>query len=101
MDQPHTQRAPAGSPARYTALKLDREAYRSFFDGENLTLAQQDELLESVWGVVVGIIDLHFDPSGKLVLAADSSAVVSFLNSENEKENDAAESTLAAGEDDS
>jgi hypothetical protein len=105
MDQPQQDRATAESSARYAALRLDREAYRPFVEGQSLTADQEDMLLEAVWLIVVGVVDLGFDfpatADHQLPLAADSSAVISFIQSQKIEKHDAAESFSEAGEDDS
>ncbi|MCK1463089.1 hypothetical protein IVB34_33210 [Bradyrhizobium sp. 2] len=83
----------------YRPLKLDREAFRGFLEGMDLTSAQEDALLDSVWLIIVGIIDL--DPSQKSSacdskpLAVDSSSVLAFLSTS--KITNAEDAEAAAG----
>ncbi|MCK0197716.1 hypothetical protein MWN34_12415 [Ancylobacter sp. 6x-1] len=42
------------------ALRFDFEAYRHYVEGENLTEEEQRQLLDAVWRVVTGFVDLGF-----------------------------------------
>lgn len=46
--------------SRLTALTFDPGAYRSFLDGSELSDAQKDVFLESLWSIMVSFVDLGF-----------------------------------------
>lgn len=100
----HTQTTPA---PEYAGLRFDADAYRDYVSDMGLTLSQQNELLEAVWTVVVGVVDLRYNllgpefKGGEIPLAADSPAMISLLTSEKENRNGAAIDSLAAGKEDS
>lgn len=77
---PHQTTASAYSP-----LKYDPELFRPFVQGMDLSASQQDALLEAVWLVIVGVIDLGFGqhgsgPSDSNPLAVDSSSVLALVS---------------------
>ncbi|XWN29350.1 MAG: hypothetical protein ROR55_17835 [Devosia sp.] len=41
-------------------LELDVEAYRHFLEGAGLTPDQEREVIEALWGVIVGFVELGF-----------------------------------------
>ncbi len=90
------------TPTTPTKLSFDPERYRENLSDLGLTTQQENELLEAVWVLLVGIIDFQFNISKSLAtqlpLAGDSSAVVSFLNSDNKKDDNDAAFDAAAGE---
>lgn|GEM_PF-5513135 len=75
-----------GFPAhRAAALRYEPEAFREYVQDMDLTPAQQDALLETVWLVVVGIIDIGLEANqgdGPISnpLAVDSSRVLALLS---------------------
>lgn len=44
----------------YPALRFDIEEYRKYLQDNELTEAQQDELLLSMWQIMVAFVDLGF-----------------------------------------
>jgi hypothetical protein len=52
--------APDGSGAGFPALSFDPAEYRKFVEDSDLSEAQQQELLEAVWVIIVGFVDLGF-----------------------------------------
>lgn len=46
---------------RYPTLTLDTERYQAMLDAPDLSENQKRELIETLWQVVVGFIDLNFD----------------------------------------
>lgn len=79
------------------ALRLDVEAYREYLADENLTEEQQRDLLNSVWLLVTGFVDLgfHLHPvqqaldvgKRRSTLAGDAHAMVSCAQEFNRKSN--------------
>lgn len=66
-------------------LRYEPEAFREYVQDMGLTPAQQDALLETVWLVVVGVIDVGLEANqtdilGSNPLAADSSRVLALLS---------------------
>ena len=51
--------------AGYPVLKLDADDYRKYVQDMGLSRRQEDELLESLWAVIVGFIDLGFSVNTK------------------------------------
>jgi hypothetical protein len=81
-DQTETTGLSAPAPA---TLKYEPEAFRGYVKDMDLTSAQQDALLETVWLVVVGVIDMGLGlkeaaSSDSNPLAADSSSVLALLS---------------------
>jgi len=80
----HTDATPTPQP-RHTALKYDPEIFREFVQDMDLSASQQDALLDAVWLVIVGVIDLGFGQhisgnSNSNPLAVDSSSVLAFVS---------------------
>ncbi|MGH1399497.1 MAG: hypothetical protein ACRBCT_09820 [Alphaproteobacteria bacterium] len=46
---------------RYPTLTLDTERYQAMLDAPDLSDAQKRELIETLWQVVVGFIDLNVE----------------------------------------
>lgn len=71
------------SNTRHTALRFEPEAFRQYVQGMDITTSQQDALLEAVWLIVVGVVELapehHHFPEFLLrtqALEADSPSVL-------------------------
>ncbi|NHM24418.1 hypothetical protein [Tritonibacter mobilis] len=72
------------------SLSVDWEAYAAMLEDSDMPLDQQQELIETLWSIVLMVVDLGYDI--KLVpqscgengeeLDRDSSDLVSFLNEE-------------------
>lgn len=56
--------------ARATPLRFQREKYREHLNEMDLNTAQQDELLDAVWLICIGILDIAFMPDGDSKFAA-------------------------------
>ncbi len=41
-------------------LKVDVERYQSYLDGADMTEAQKEEFLQSLWKIIVGFVELGF-----------------------------------------
>jgi len=41
-------------------LTVDVEKYQSFLDGADMTEAQKEEFLQSLWSIIVSFVDLGF-----------------------------------------
>lgn len=72
-------------PLTYSPLKYDPELFRGFVQDMGLSASQQDALLEAVWLVIVGVIDLgsgqhDSDRSDTKPLAVDSSSVLALVS---------------------
>jgi hypothetical protein len=81
-----TNTSTAASPT-YSPLKFDREQFRKYVQDMELSVAQQDALLESVWLIVVGVIDLGLglhpfcnSVADSKPLAVDLSGVLALLS---------------------
>ncbi len=77
--------APNTVPPAHSPLKYDPEVFREFVHDMDLSPSQQDALLEAVWLVIVGVIDLGFGQhisgnSNSNPLAVDSSSVLAFVS---------------------
>lgn len=46
---------------RYPTLTLDTERYQAMLDAPDLSEDQKREMIETLWQVVVGFIDLNFE----------------------------------------
>jgi hypothetical protein len=82
-DQTNTPNTSAGDT--YRPLQFDPAPYREYVQGMDLTVSQQDALLEAVWLIVVGVIDMGSGLSGtgwldSKPLAADSSSVLGSIS---------------------
>lgn len=73
--------------AAYGPLQFDPDIFREYVREMDLSLEQQNALLEAVWLVVVGVIDIgfgtHVQDSGSKPLAIDSSSVLTLLSTSN------------------
>lgn len=83
----------------YSPLKYDPEIFRDFVQDMDLSASQQDALLEAVWLVIVGVIDLGFSQHGSghpnsNPLALDSSSVLALISTSNASDTEDARSDI-------
>ena len=89
-NQPLTP-APRTDQSSYQPLVLNRARYRTYLAGPGLPEAEQDNMLDAVWAIIVGIIDsqngfgLRVDG---MALADDSIGVVSFASTSHTDNNE-------------
>lgn len=57
MDQTHNPDDPATPPS----LTIDWEVYAAMLEESDLPLEKQKELIETLWSLVVTVVDLGFD----------------------------------------
>lgn len=57
---PHIDDASSPSPIR-PSLTVDWELYAAMLEESDMPLAQQKELIETLWSIVVMFVDLGFD----------------------------------------
>lgn len=82
---------------QHTKISFDREAYRSYIRDMGLSAQQQDALMQAVWSILVGVMDFCVEHgASETPLAADSSAVISFLTTSKTNEPEDATSPVRA-----
>lgn len=98
------------SPAVGNALHFDVELYRHYFEDSGLTELQQREMLEALWILVVGFVDMGFGihpvqhvlDGRKKTLATDSTTGLDSSRTHKKQSNKAASAfARAAGKRDS
>ncbi|MHC4049316.1 hypothetical protein [Bradyrhizobium sp. 25ACV] len=71
----------------YSPLQYDPEVLREHVRDMNLSTEQENALLEAVWLVIVGVIDLGLSPASQGThskpLVVDSSSVLALLSTSN------------------
>lgn len=57
---PDRHSEPQADAGHFPALRFDLDEYRKYIEDENLTDAQAEELLNAIWLIMVGFVDLGF-----------------------------------------
>ena len=51
---------PMSTPAKRRALTLDVDLYQGYLDDPELSEEQKKELIEALWSIIIGFVDLGF-----------------------------------------